>query len=646
MSELSKQENIIFGTQDSVRKHNIFFSVIFLLWTTVAALFLYWSLQQMDERILESARIQARTSIEKDVVYRRWNAMHGGLYGPATDNLPSNKYLPPIGRDIVSRDGLEFTKVNPAYMTRQVHDLGELTSGIVGHITSLNPIRPENKADIWETKVLTQIENDPGERSAVLLIDGKKYLRLMAPLVTEAGCLKCHAEQGYKVGDIRGGISVSVPLAPLFAGDRNGRNVLVAVNILAWLLGALVIRSFARIKKSNMKVRASEKKYRTLVETMSDGIVIIDCHSNVTFCNPQFANMLGYDPDELCNTSLSIYLDDESSGEYYRKVEEITHGKLEPFELNFLKRTGGQVTVLFSPRILRDMSCESRGLLAVITDISSLKKMEKEMLRQQRLISVGMLAGGVAHEIGTPLQYLKVNSQFLRRAFEAFNEFMIVHKSDLGKIEAESETVLESKLRQHDIERTVQEVPAVLDENENSIMRIADITESIKELAGTGPVQPEPEDINTLIRQCVEMTRSSWSGIAEMDVDLSKDISTINCISRDINQVLITIIMNAVDSISLMRESSEDAQKGIIRIATGRLGGELRIVISDNGVGIGRDDIDKIFEPFFTTKKPGKGTGQGLAVAMRIMSEHHGDIFVESLSRKGAVFILSLPLDI
>lgn len=237
-----------------------------------------------------------------------------------------------------------------------------------------------------------------------------------------------------------------------------------------------------------------------------------------------------------------------------------------------------------------------------------------------------------------------MNSIFLRRAFKAFNDYMLDQKISL--IGKESCVPLESKLMQHEISRIVKEIPAVLDENDSSIMRIADITTSIKELAGAGPVYPQREDINSLIRQCVEITRSSWSDVAALDLDLSADLPEVNCISCDINQVFISIIMNAVDSIELMRERNGVQGKGTIRIASGSLDGKLRIVISDNGTGIENDYLEKIFKPFFTTKKPGKGTGQGLAVALRIMNEHHGSITVESFSDRGTVFVVSLPLDI
>lgn len=98
-------------------------------------------------------------------------------------------------------------------MTRLVHEIGALQSGVEGHITSDNPIRPENKPDPWEAAALGQIERgEKTEVTSIETVNGREYLRFMGGLMTEKGCLGCHAQQGYKIGDIRGGISVSAPM--------------------------------------------------------------------------------------------------------------------------------------------------------------------------------------------------------------------------------------------------------------------------------------------------------------------------------------------------------------------------------------------------------------------------------------------------
>lgn len=122
-------------------------------------------------------------------------------------------------------------------MTRQVHELAGKTYGHKGHITSLNPIRPQNAPDPWEKQALEQFERGKTEISSMEILDETKYLRLMRPLITEKGCLTCHTDQGYKIGDIRGGISISIPMAPHEAIERANVTTLSLIYLFLWIIG-------------------------------------------------------------------------------------------------------------------------------------------------------------------------------------------------------------------------------------------------------------------------------------------------------------------------------------------------------------------------------------------------------------------------
>ena len=215
-----------------------YFWVLLALWTLFVGSVLAWSLYREKIETEEIAHIQARSNLNKDLIYRRWAANHGSLYVPVTEQTSPNPYLANVKeRDITTPSGKTLTLMNPAYMTRQVYEIGAEQYGLHGHITSLDPIRPANAADEWETKALHAFEKNKREVSSVEKLDDKMYLRLMLPLVTEQSCLNCHAEQGYKVGDIRGGISISVPMSPLRAVARKHEATLALGHSLLWLLG-------------------------------------------------------------------------------------------------------------------------------------------------------------------------------------------------------------------------------------------------------------------------------------------------------------------------------------------------------------------------------------------------------------------------
>jgi serine phosphatase RsbU (regulator of sigma subunit) len=201
----------------------------------------------IDRDTMDLARLQARVAYQKDVLYRSWNMSRGPVYVPETPETPANPYLSDVPeRSFKGPSGATFTMVNPAYMTRQVHELEAAQDGVRGHITSLRPIRPQNAADSWEADALRRVEQGANEVSAAQVIAGSEYMRLLRPLVTEEGCLKCHAVQGYRVGDIRGGISVSVPMAPLWAVAGRHRARIQLGHAAIWLVGIIGIRLSGR----------------------------------------------------------------------------------------------------------------------------------------------------------------------------------------------------------------------------------------------------------------------------------------------------------------------------------------------------------------------------------------------------------------
>ncbi len=190
--------------------------VVATVWTVIIAASLAWSILNKKQETVEAARIQAQTVLEKELIFRQWNAEHGGLYVPVTEKTKPSPLMSHVPeRDIITPGGKKLTLMNPAYMIRQMQKLGEEEYGVFGHITSLNAIGAENAPDAWETKALEAFEEGMNEISSVETVEGKEYMRLMRSFITEDRCLKCHASQGYKEGDVRGGISVSIPMEPL-----------------------------------------------------------------------------------------------------------------------------------------------------------------------------------------------------------------------------------------------------------------------------------------------------------------------------------------------------------------------------------------------------------------------------------------------
>jgi len=157
--------------------------------------------------IYEQAKTEARALFHSIVITRKWNAVHGGVYVEKKAGMISNPYLD--NPDITTRDGRVFTKKNPALMTREISAYAEREGLFRFHITSLNPLNPDNGPDAFETAALGLFEQGGKEFFRSEQQQGKTVFRYMAPLFVEQECLDCHARQGYRIGQVRGGISVT-----------------------------------------------------------------------------------------------------------------------------------------------------------------------------------------------------------------------------------------------------------------------------------------------------------------------------------------------------------------------------------------------------------------------------------------------------
>ena len=252
-----------------ISKKNYIWLLLLLFWTILVFVLVIEANYFNKQFINKMATIESKANFDKDLIYRKWVAGHGGVYVPVTEKTPPNPYLENIQeRDIETPSGKKLTLVNPAYMTRQVHEMSTDGYGVKGHITSLKPIRPENAPDEWERKALESFENGAEIARSVDKIKNETYLREMYPLYVEKKCLKCHAQQGYSLGEIRGGISVSVPLKHYieFHEEYVRKNYLS--HLVIWLIGSVLIL-YIRKKNIDQGKETENHLIKTLISEAS-----------------------------------------------------------------------------------------------------------------------------------------------------------------------------------------------------------------------------------------------------------------------------------------------------------------------------------------------------------------------------------------
>lgn len=220
-------------------QHRRWWWLLLGVWTCTVAVAWLLHARELREQGIQVATEGARHMFRMVMLTRDWNASHGGVYVPVTPRTQPNPHLQHPKRDLTTSDGTQLTLVNPAFMTRLIAEMAASDSGVVFRLTSLKPIRPENAADVWEQAALQAFER--GQPEALSIEPGPRgdELRYMAPLRVREACLACHASQGYRVGDIRGGISVSQRYAPIAASARTAMQQAALTYSAVWLLVAL-----------------------------------------------------------------------------------------------------------------------------------------------------------------------------------------------------------------------------------------------------------------------------------------------------------------------------------------------------------------------------------------------------------------------
>lgn len=249
----------------------------------------------------------------------------------------------------------------------------------------------------------------------------------------------------------------------------------------------------------------------------------------------------------------------------------------------------------------------------------------EETAEQSKLQALGALAGGVAHEINTPAQFITSNLDFLRQSFQDLRD---------PDLPIEERTFLE------------EEIPDALQQSTDGIRRIADIVRAIKHFSHPESGNTQPVDIAAEIRNAVLLTRNQTKDIATVDVSVAEGLPMVSGTGNALDQVLINLIVNAAQAFAASPAAGPGQPDGSarIRITAEPWEGGVRIAVEDNGPGIPDAILPRIFDPFFTTKPVDVGSGQGLAICARIVSTvFRGRIRAANLPGGGARFEMDLP---
>jgi PAS domain S-box-containing protein len=341
---------------------------------------------------------------------------------------------------------------------------------------------------------------------------------------------------------------------------------------------------------------------------------ITDVDGRIIYVNPAFEKASGYSREEVIGKNPNIFGSGKHPKSFWKKMwDTIKSGHVWVGEIENRRRNGEPffTQLLISPII--DGSGKVVGYFGVHRDITEQRYLQQQLTHAQKMESIGLLAAGIAHEVGNPLTSISSLVQVIQRS--TADEFT-QEKLELIK---------------------------------SQIARISRIIRDLVDFSRRSSYEVQLTDVNKSIRQSVEIVRvGKKAKDISFRVHLDESIPQLPLVPDQMEQVFINILINAVDAIQakvsdpLYRVLS--TVRGEIVVSSSLHDGQVLITIQDNGKGIPEETLPKIFEPFFTTKKVGEGTGLGLWVSYGIIRSFQGNIEVDSGIGRGTTFTITLPL--
>ena len=360
-----------------------------------------------------------------------------------------------------------------------------------------------------------------------------------------------------------------------------------------------IARDVTEYRNLIRKLKASEKRFRAILDTATDGILSIDEDQKVILFNNAAQRIFGYSRNEILGKDLNLLIPPQY-GDHYQYVRRfLEKGPSDimgrTISMTALRRGGEEFPIELSLSFL-DMAGD-KTFTAIIRDVSGQKKLEKKLLQAARLAAVGHSVAHVSHEIKNPLMIIGGFTSQIKKG--------LTHEKDIKKIDM----VLDEVFR---LERMVAE--------------LSDFTKEYRLIKRLTDINSVLEDVIKIMAGIYPSERYGFMPL------FSDNIHEIECDPDKLKQVFINIISNGFEAM---------AEGGNITISTEWKAWGMEIKISDDGVGIPDEDLQHIFEPYYTTRE--KGSGLGLPISYKIIEAHDGELSANSRPGQGTTFIIKLP---
>lgn len=390
-------------------------------------------------------------------------------------------------------------------------------------------------------------------------------------------------------------------------------------------------------KLAEERLRQSEEKFSQLFHLSPDGILLVDMDSGrFVDVNDTFVRLSGYSREEILGRTameLGLYRDQADRDKVFERLGR--YGHFRNLEFEALPKDGAAIFCSMSGQVL-DLDGRPH-VLAVLRDVSEMKKLHEIMMQNEKMRSVGGMAAGIAHEINNPLGII----------IQAAHNLVQRTQPDFPKNREAAEAIgLNMNLLMRYMR--ARKLDVFITDIQTAGARAADIIRRMLDFSRLGESGRVQCDLCSIVEHALTLARSDYDLKKSYDfrkidvtVEADADLPAVSCTESEIEQVLLNLLRNAAQALGEVAQSLEHPR---IDIRISAVPDGVRIVIEDNGPGMTPEVSARVFEPFYTTKAPGVGTGLGLSVSYFIVTKGHGGrMNVESEPGEGSRFIVELP---
>ncbi|EXJ15558.1 sensor histidine kinase [Imhoffiella purpurea] len=263
--------------------------------------------------------------------------------------------------------------------------------------------------------------------------------------------------------------------------------------------------------------------------------------------------------------------------------------------------------------------------------------LREQLIQSGKMAALGSLAAGVAHELNNPIGFVKNNLIMLEEYLQILRPLLQLVSESTRDMEAGQTRLgrrLAETLGDEDLDMVLDDIQPLFSDTREGVQRLEDIVGGLRGFARADSPDGEPFDLNQCVRDALKVASHELKYKAQVHQSLD-DLPILSGKPGEINQVILNLLVNASQAIRNFGE---------IHIETALIGKEVRLTVTDDGPGIGPENLDRVFTPFFTTKPSGQGTGLGLSISRDIVHAHGGRIELSSEPGDGARFSVFLPL--